>query len=633
MLSVEEMSRGRRNRDGILGEFAAIPYPAIERHGVVGDRRTAALVSSDGVVNWLCLPDYDGAVTLGSLLDCRNGGHWKLGPSEKVFGEQKYVENTVVLKTEWRLPSGRLLLTDAMGNPRDDRSPEDESRRTLVRCLECGKGNVRCSFDLRPARNFDSSAVRIRRESSGFSVRVNELRFHVWTNARLEHRDGRLFSTFDLRAGQKVWAVFELGPSARRWTALRAAQVLKETQAYWKRWLGKVRYTGARRAAICRAALTMHLLTYSPDGSVIAAPTTSVPEHIGGNWNADYRLSWVRDASLCLAILGTLGDWNEAERFLEWLSRLESRHGLPLQVLYGIHGEKETPQRNLEAVSGYRCSQPVRFGNHAYKQYQPGSLGFLADCAWLYLQQGGEWRREYWELIRRVADFVAANWQRPDNGIWELPKCQHYVATRVMSWVALDRAVKIAGRVCANHDTREWRRATKAIHREVMRKGWSTRLKSFRQRYEAENLDSATLLISVMEFLPARHPRVLATIERIEEQLTIDGFVYRFTPGTTSFLPDLPMGEMEGAFLPCTFWLATAYAKAGELEKAEAIIEHVEEISGGTDLLAEGVDARSHTFLGNFPLLFSHAEYVRAVLQIQFMREKHERSSRRMRGR
>lgn len=599
-----------------------IPYPALERHGAIGDRRTAALVAADGVVDWLCLPDYDGAVTFGALLDFAKGGYWKLGPAVSASGEQRYKKETAVLETEWNLPSGRLLLSDAMCEPEDERARDGNPRRTLVRCLECTRGKVRCAFDFQPGSNFSMNAVQLRRTRPGVAVRAGDLRLHIWASVALERRGKTLFRGFELRAGQKIWAVLEVGDRPRRWTAARARRALGRTQAYWRQWLDSVRYAGARRAGICRAAMTIQLLTFSPEGSVVAAPTTSIPERIGGNWNADYRLSWIRDASLCLAIQGTIGDWAGTERFLQWLVNLESVHGLPLQVLYGIHGEKDTAQHNVRGVSGYRCSQPVRIGNHAFKQYQPGSLGFLADCVWLYLQEQGRWRDEYWELIRRIGDYVSAHWPRADNGIWELPGRRHYVSTRVMCWVALDRALKIAERVGAPHDTRRWKTARERIHREVMRKGWSPGLNSFRQRYDAENLDSATLLISVMGFLPARHPRVLATIARIEEHLTIDGFVYRFAPGTTAFLPDLPMGEMEGAFLPCTFWLATAYAKAGEIEKAEAILRRVEKIPGGTGLLAEAVDPRTRTFVGNMPLLFSHAEYVRAVLALDDARRR-----------
>jgi GH15 family glucan-1,4-alpha-glucosidase len=352
-----------------------------------------------------------------------------------------------------------------------------------------------------------------------------------------------------------------------------------------------------------------------------------LPERIGGQWNADYRLCWVRDTSLALGMLERLGDWEETERYLQWLRRQVSRFGQPLRVLYGIRGEKHARQRKLKQATGYRGSAPVRIGNHAYNQFQIGSLGFLADCIWLYLQEDGEWKDDYWEIIRRLADYTLKHWTEPDNGIWELPERQHFVASRVLSWVALDRAVRIAGKVKPDFDVSRWEAERSKIHQEVMERGWSERLGAFRQRYEAENLDSALLLISVFEFLPPDHPRVLSTIERIQEFLTVDGYTYRFNPRDLPVLGNFPLGQLEAAFLPCTFWMATAYAKALQLEKAEAILRRVEQLVGKLGLFAEAVDPRTGGFMGNTPLLFSHVEYVRAKMEVERVKRTVEKQN------
>jgi GH15 family glucan-1,4-alpha-glucosidase len=278
----------------------------------------------------------------------------------------------------------------------------------------------------------------------------------------------------------------------------------------------------------------------------------------------------------------------------------------------------------LKHAAGYRNSSPVRIGNHAYKQFQIGSLGFFADCVWCYLQEGGQWQDDYWKIIRGVADYARKHWMEPDNGIWEMPERQHFVASRVLSWVALDRAVRIAGKVKPDFDTGAWEAELPKIHAEVMERGWSEKLGAFRQRYERDNLDSALLLISVFEFLPPDHPRVLATIERIEERLTVDGYTYRFDPRDLPMLGDFPPGQLEGAFLPCTFWLATACAKASQPEKAEAILQRVERLAGELGLFAEAVDPRTRSFMGNTPLLFSHAEYVRARLALCALSERED---------
>jgi alpha,alpha-trehalase len=274
-------------------------------------------------------------------------------------------------------------------------------------------------------------------------------------------------------------------------------------------------------------------------------------------------------------------------------------------------------QHEQKGLTGYRKSVPVRIGNHAYKQRQLDSLGYLVDCAWVYLLRGGEWHHEEcWQMVRRAAEYTAANWQKPDSGIWELSQVKHYVSSKVMSWVTLDRALKIAERIGRLEETTHWGAAMKAIHTEVMERGWSDRLGAFRQRYDNETLDASALLVSVMEFLPATHPRVLSTLQAIEEHLSINGFVYRFHPSYTLERNDLLLGEYEGAFLPCTFGLATCLAKAGCIDKAEAILERAEQAAGELGVFAEEIDPRSGTFLGNYPLVLSQVEYLRTILTL-----------------
>lgn len=597
----------------------AIAYPAIERHGLIGDRRTAALVAADGTLDWLCLPDYDGDIVFGALLDWNKGGFWRLGPFAMVQGEQCYDGETTVLQTTWTLETGGLTLQDTMLWPEKRRSPEQEQCRVIVRCLKCTRGNARCGFDLRPGSNFEEHVpISFSEHPSGISVEMKNRTFRVWCNFPLKLEAAGLRGEFTLTEGEEIWAVFETGAAGHGWSIEAARQAVEQNRAFWQEWIKKIHNAPAE---IRRSAMTVHLLSYAPEGCVVAAATTSLPERIGGKWNADYRLSWIRDTSLALGMLERLGDWEETELYLQWLHRQLSRFGQPLRVLYGIRGEKHKRQKNVSDVSGYRDSAPVRLGNHAYNQFQIGSYGFLSDCIWIYLQEGGQWRDDYWEIIRRLANYTLKHWTKPDNGIWELPKRQHFVASRVLSWVALDRAVRIAAKVKPDFDASRWQAELPKIHQEVMERGWSERLGAFRQRYEAENLDSALLLISVFEFLPGDHPRVLSTIERIEEFLTVDGFTYRFNPEELPVLGNFPLGQLEAAFLPCTFWLATAYAKASQPEKADAILRRVERIAGRLGLFAEAVDPRTRSFMGNTPLLFSHVEYVRARIDIERARK------------
>jgi GH15 family glucan-1,4-alpha-glucosidase len=593
-----------------------IPYPAIKAHGLVGDRRTAGLVAADGTIDWLCLPDFDGPIIFGALLDWSKGGHWRIGPATRIQGEQSYDEDTMVLETRWELATGTLLLSDAMLWPETKRSPDQENVRAVLRHLRCLQGNVRCRFDLQSAYNYSEHHAAITQFSSGYAISLPELSLRFWASLPLEVESSSLHGEFELREGEELWTVLERGAAGHGWSVESARDALAKTRQYWRSWVSRACTQELVGPEIRRTALTVHLLTYAPGGSVVASPTTSLPERIGGSWNADYRLSWVRDTSLALGMLARLGDREETEHYLQWLLKRQSRFGQPLQVLYDIRGGKRPKQRRLDDAEGYRGSKPVRTGNHSYKQRQFGSIGFLADCVWIYLQEGGPWRDEYWDLIRRCANYTASHWTLPDSGIWELSELQHYVHSRVLCWVTLDRAIKISGKVQPGFDTQAWQAEAEKIHAEVMDKGWSERLGAFRQRYEGENLDAAELLISVLDFLPGDHPRVLATIDRVAESLTIDGFVYRFDPLETPVAGQQPLGEFEGAFLPCTFWLATAYAKAGRLDEARATLARAEQVAGPTAILGEAVDPRTGGFLGNAPLLFSHVECVRVKLEL-----------------
>ncbi|MGE3594810.1 MAG: glycoside hydrolase family 15 protein [Dehalococcoidia bacterium] len=593
-----------------------IPYPPIERHGVIGDRRTAALVAADGTISWFCLPDYGSAPVFASLLDVGRGGFWRLGPESLSFGDQQYRDEGAGLVTRWTTDDWDVELLDFMAWPQDRRPDGHDSHRAILRRLRCLRGRVTCAMHVEPRDCFDADAT-VMSTDSGATFRLGERTVRFWSSFPVWIGDGAAGATFDAREGDEFWAVLTFGEPAVPWTEAAARRALKETAGYWREWLRGLRYTGPRADRVRRSAMAVHLLSYAPAGSLVAAPTTSLPERIGGDRNYDYRFAWVRDASLSLAALSLVGDTRAACRYMDWLAGLGSSTDAPLQVVYRVDSGTDLTQHERRDLDGYRQSLPVRFGNHAFSQLQLDSLGYLADCAFIYLQQqGGEWREEYWTMLQRAADYAAANWRRPDSGIWELSTEQHCVSSKVMSWVTLERATKVANVLGRADESANWRPVMAEIHAEVMERGWSERLVAFRQRYEADALDTSTLLIPVMGFLPADHPRVQATVERIVERLTIDGFVHRFL---AEDLPDeqpLPVGEFEGAFLPCTFWLATTYAVVGRSDDAEAILNAAEAICGGLGLFAEEVDVRTKTFLGNSPLLFAQVEYARAVLEL-----------------
>jgi GH15 family glucan-1,4-alpha-glucosidase len=315
---------------------------------------------------------------------------------------------------------------------------------------------------------------------------------------------------------------------------------------------------------------------------------------------------------MTIATLSVIGDVESAERYFSWLSRLGSSTEMPLQVLYRVDGGTDVKQHSCKKLDGYRGSRPVRFGNSAYRQRQIDCFGYLADCAVIYLDTGGRWAPEYWSLIHRLADYTVRNWRKPSNGLWERHYRRHFVSSKVMSWTTLARALAFADRTGDVGNLRRWRAAMTEIHAEIMERGWSDELQSFRQHYNADTLDASALLIPLMGFLAPTHPRVVATVRRIEEDLMVDGLIYRFRPESS----ELPMGRFEGAFLPCCFWLAAVYALMERRDDAEAMLRRVERLSGGPGLFSEEADSRSGEMLGNIPMIFSHAEYIRAALQL-----------------
>lgn len=590
-------------------------YPAIEQHAVVGDRRTAALVASDGTINWWCAPRYDSPSVFGSLLDDEHGGFWRLGPAGTEPGEQRYLGDTAVVVTRWSDSAAEVELTDLMPWPMDVRSADVEHRHALVRRLCCTRGEATCVLELQPRFDF-ALPFSLTADEHHVLIQTPETGITFWASCDVEVANGGISATIHLHEGEEVCTVVEYGVKTSPWSPDEVDRLYRATLEYWQSWADTLDYHGPHRARACRSALTVHLLSYAPSGSMVAAPTTSLPERIGGDRNYDYRFAWVRDASLSMAVLALLGDTEAAQRYMDWLAGLDSATESPLQVMYQIDGGTDLSQRERTDIAGYRDSQPVRFGNHAALQRQLDSLGYLADCAFIYLSHGGPWNDSYWELIRRSADYTVANWHQPDSGIWELSDNQHYVSSKVMSWVTLERSIRIAHETGNDDATHGWRDTMDQIHAEVMDRGWSDRLGAFRQRYEGDNLDASALLIPVMGFLPPDHPRVHSTVRAIEETLTINGFVHRFIAAETPGQGDLPLGAFEGAFLPCSFWLATTYAMMGRLGDAEQILVAAEQVAGGLGLFAEEIDAQNRYFLGNTPLLFSHVEYVRALIEI-----------------
>ena len=606
-------------------QSAPIPFPPIARHGVIGDRRTGALVAADGTIDWLCAPDFDDTPVFGALLDPARGGFCRFGPREVALGQQRYAEGTATLLTSWVNPGGKngVELADVMAWPGHERSQEQRGQRLVIRWLRAS-ADTEVRWELRPRRDCreDPRAVHLAEQGGRFVFHDGALGW--WSSFATETDAHSASRTFHLRAGEEAWAVLGWNLSPEEWSISRAASILVDAETHWREWSDtlKVEHAGERDQALRRCALTVQLLSHVDHSSAVAALTTSLPERLGGDRNYDYRYAWVRDASLSLSLLARLGKTHEVGCYLDWLTSLVSTTDAPLQVCYRLDGNPHLEQDEVDGVRGYRDSLPVFKGNHAATQRQLGSMGFFVDCVRLYLDQGGEWRESFWHLLKRVADYTCDHWQEKGNGVWELAEVAHYVSGRVMSWVILERAVYIAQKTGHATETDHWREIAAVIHADVMDQGWCSLKNSFRQKYGSDALDASVLLIPLMGFLPPEHPRVVGTLAAIRRELVVDGLVHRFDPTDTLGGQQLPIGEFEGAFLPCVFWYAHALAKAGRCDEAEAILRQCESVAGEVGVFAEEICAREHTFLGNTPLLFSQVEYARAVMELNAARER-----------
>lgn len=597
-----------------------LPFPPIGKHGVIGDRRTAAMVAADGTIDWWCLPDFDDEVICGALLDGARGGFCRFGPRVPELGTQRYEDTSVCLETRW----DGLELVDFMPWPERERSEEVREKRVILRRLRAtGGGAVRARFELRPRGTFEE-APRVSRVEGGVRFGFRERAIALWTSFPVETDAEGSVADFRLEDGEEAWVMIGLEETPAEWDVTRCAELHRRTIAYWHDWAGELNEFSHTNGELRRCAMTVHLLAHAPNDAVVAAVTTSLPERIGGDKNYDYRYTWVRDASIAAAFLATMGQPREVARYFDWLCKLDSETDAPLQVCYRTNGVTELAERKVPGISGYRGSLPVRFGNRAYNQRQLGSLGWFADSALIFLEEGGGWKPEFWELLRRTADYVCGAWHQPDSGVWELPDEAQFVSSKVMGWVTLDRALRIA-ELTGESAPRKWAAARAEIHAEVLEKGWSAGRGIFRQRYDSEALDAAALLIPMMNFLPTDDPRVLSTLDAIERELVIGGLVHRFDPQATLGKDELPIGEFEGAFLPATFWYAHALAGAGRIGRAKEIIRECESLVTCPGIFAEEADARTKQFLGNTPLLFSQVEYGRALLAIH--RHSHPQTS------
>ncbi|MFJ4627992.1 glycoside hydrolase family 15 protein [Streptomyces sp. NPDC088847] len=587
-------------------------HPRIEDYALIGDEQTAALIGMDGSVDWLCLPRFDSAACFARLLGDEDNGHWRIAPEgADRCTRRAYRPDTLVLDTEWETAEGTIRVTDLM--PQRHRAPD------VVRIVEglSGKVTVRSTLRLR----FDYGAVvPWMRRSDGHHVAVAGPD-SVWLRSEPEvHTWGEDFSThseFTVEAGEKVAFVLTWHPSHEPRPALvDPYESLRTSVSDWERWAARCRYDGPYRDVVVRSLITLKALTYRPTGGIVAAATTSLPEEMGGVRNWDYRYCWLRDSTLTLGALVSAGYHKEAEAWRDWLLRAVAGDPADLQIMYGVAGERRLPEFELPHLSGFGGSAPVRIGNGAVNQLQLDVYGEVMDSLWLARRAGLSPKPHMWSLQSVLLDWLRDQWKQPDEGLWEVRGGRrHFVHSKVMVWVAADRAVRTLEEYAdLSGDLEGWRELRDEVHRDVCEKGYDPERNTFTQYYGSQELDAALLLIPRFGFLPADDPRVVGTVDAVREALGHDGFVRRYDTAADTPVDGLP-GD-EGAFLACSFWLVDALQMTGRRKEARVLFERLVSLANDVGLLAEEYDPVAGRQLGNFPQAFSHIGLVNTALAL-----------------
>ncbi|HET9071598.1 MAG TPA: glycoside hydrolase family 15 protein [Acidimicrobiales bacterium] len=574
----------------------------IEDYALVGDTHTAALIGRDGSVDWLCLPRFDSPSCFARLLGTEDHGRWLLAPAGGgTAASRRYRGASTILETEFATDEGRVRVIDFM--------PPRHVHPRLVRIVEGLEGDVTMTTELVIRCSYGDAIPWVVQSGRSLSAVAGPDGLCLDTPVTLQGRDHRSVGTFRVARGEQV--TFCLGWHASHEhppSPIDPAAALEATAAFWEQWCDRVRRVhGPWEDAVLRSLITLKALTYAPTGGIVAAATTSLPEDLGGVRNWDYRYCWVRDASLTLDALVEAGCREEAERWMAWLVRAAAGAPDQLQIMYGPAGERRLTEFEVDHLPGYEGSKPVRVGNAASEQFQLDVYGELMDATDRARRHGIAEPPEAWALQRAVMDFVSAHWRDPDDGIWEVrgPR-RHFTHSKVMAWVAFDRAVRAVERYGKDGPVDEWRRARDEVHAEVLEHGWSEKRGAFTQYYGGDALDASILMLPIVGFLPPDDRRVVSTVEAVERELLADGFVRRYQ--NDSGVDGLP--GQEGAFLPCSFWLADCLALIGRLDDARALFDRLVGLANDLGLLSEEYDHRFGRLVGNFPQAFSHVGLV-----------------------
>lgn len=599
-------------------------YLPIEAYGMIGDLYTVALVGKNGSIDWCCLPDFDSPSVFGALLDVSKGGSFRLAPieDELLNTKQMYFPETNILVTRFLTSDGIGEITDFM--PIKERGTRHHEHH-LVRAVHMVRGSLTFKLACRPAFNYARDSHTLQLSEHGAVFRSSTLCLALSSSMPL-NGDGQagVQATFTLSEDQSVFFFLDSSRDQDIFPHPITEEMYEtqfaETRRYWLRWISQCQYQGRWRENVQRSVLALKLLTYAPTGAIVAAPTTSLPEEIGGERNWDYRFTWFRDAAFTLDSMLALGFTEEAEAFTNWLKdRFNSlEEGGELQPIYTIHGGHEMPEILLDHLEGYRQSYPVRIGNGAATQRQLDIYGEIIDVLFVYARHRGL-TYESWLHVCQQLDWLAQHWQEADEGIWEVRGgARQFLHSRLMSWVAFDRAVRLARERGLPAPLDKWEQISMQIYREIMDKGWNEQKCSFVQYYGGEAVDASALLLALNGFIEARDPCMLATIERIQRELTHTPHVYRYDIDTAA--SDGLAGH-EGTFNICSFWLVEALARAGRLEEARLSLEHMLTYANHVGLYAEEI-ASTGEALGNFPQAFTHLALIHACLSVNEAMDK-----------